>query len=63
MIKEGFVDFKIFDKQSPLIPSSRHDDYSVISYIEPFEKNKAALGLNILSDKNVTETILIDVCY
>jgi len=58
VIKDGFVNFKVFDKQTPLISSSRHDDYFVISYIEPFEKNKAALGLNILSDKNVAETLL-----
>jgi len=58
IIKEGFVGFKIFDKQTPLISASQHKKYAVIRYIEPFEKNKAALGLNILSDKNVAETLL-----
>jgi len=56
-IKDGLVNFKIFDKQIPLKPASQQNEYAVIRYIEPFEKNKAALGLNILSDKNVAEIL------
>ncbi len=54
---EGFNDFKIFDKQTPLIKAPQYKKYAVITYIEPLEKNKTALGMNILSDNNVAETL------
>ena len=36
----------------------QHDNYSVITYIEPLERNKRVLGFNVLSDENVRETLL-----
>jgi len=55
---EGFDDFKVFDKQSPLRVAGQHESYSVVTYIEPFENNKKALGLNVLSDPVIAETLL-----
>jgi len=57
ILKEGFADFKIFDKSAPSKTAPQYDDYSVVTYIEPFEGNKKALGLNVFSDKKVSETL------
>ena len=54
---EGFIDFKIFDIQSPLEITQQQDKYAAITYIEPFDQNKKNLGLNVLSDRNVEETL------
>jgi len=56
--KEGLVDFLIYDKQGPLTVTALDDQYAVITYIEPYESNKKALGLNVLSDKNVFDTLV-----
>ncbi len=55
---EGFDDFKIFSKNNRLSPSLAEEKYAVVTYIEPFESNKDVLGLNILSDKKIGDTLL-----
>ncbi|MFK5951068.1 MAG: EAL domain-containing protein [Methylococcales bacterium] len=54
---EGFNNFKIFDKQTPLTKAPQYKEYAVITYIEPLAKNTTALGMNILSDNNVAATL------
>ena len=50
--REGYPDFRILerDAQGQLRPATRRDEYIVVTYIEPYAGNEAALGYDIASD-------------
>src|SRR6266498_993624 len=50
--REGYAGFRILerDAQGQLRPATRRDEYIVVTYIEPYAGNEAALGYDIDSD-------------
>lgn len=59
VVKEGFPDFEIkeLDPQGHLRSAGPRDGYFPVTYLEPFEKNKAALGFNFNSEKKRAEAL------
>jgi len=58
-IKDGFSDFEItsLNSNGERIKSPVQDDYIVVYYIEPYLKNKKAMGFNIASNPAREEAI------
>ncbi len=52
LIAEGFQSFYIYDRDGSddLKPSKEHDHYVVVTYIEPYVKNRSAQGFNIAAE-------------
>jgi PAS domain S-box-containing protein len=52
MQRDGFSNFsfKEKDEQGAIVPAQERDDYIVITYIEPLEKNASILGFDVASD-------------
>lgn len=52
MRQEGFSDFQIREKnaQGEMIPAGKRKDYVVVTYIDPYEENKAAQGYDVASE-------------
>jgi signal transduction histidine kinase len=50
--REGYADFRVMerDAQGRLRPAARRDEYVVVTYIESYAGNEAALGYDIGSD-------------
>ena len=50
--REGYPGFRIMehDPEGRLRPAARRDEYIVVTYIEPYAGNEAALGYDIISD-------------
>jgi signal transduction histidine kinase/CHASE1-domain containing sensor protein len=51
MRREGFPDFQISEQtaQGELVRAARRPEYVVVTYIEPYEGNERALGLDVVS--------------
>lgn len=49
--RDGMADFvvKEYNKDGALVPAAQREGYSVVYYIEPYEKNEAALGFDLAS--------------
>lgn len=60
LIAEGFQHFYISDRRNAneLIPAQQHDNYIVVTYIEPYSKNSRAQGFNISSDLNRNRALM-----
>jgi len=50
--REGYPGFRVMerDAQGRLRPAARRDEYIVVTYIEPYAGNEAALGYDVASD-------------
>ncbi len=59
MRAEGAINFYIKEKDADgkFIPAPQRDEYIVITYVEPWQKNSMILGFNVTSDSTRTETL------
>lgn len=59
MRTEGAINFYIKEKDADgkFIPAPQRDEYIVITYVEPWQKNSMILGFNVTSDSTRTETL------
>jgi signal transduction histidine kinase len=50
--REGYANFRVMerDAQGRLRPAARRDEYFIVTYIEPYAGNEAAMGYDIGSD-------------
>lgn len=60
MAKQGFEQFTITERNSArqLVPAVPRDEYMVVTYAEPYERNAKALGYDLLSEPRRKQAVL-----
>ncbi|MBX2810033.1 MAG: CHASE domain-containing protein [Cellvibrionaceae bacterium] len=56
--QQGFTDYRITFIEEKQASLARQQDYVLVNYIVPFEENKAAFGLNLMSESRRRQALI-----